>query len=182
MKVRYGFVPSDLGDVGILWTQRGGAPSVIAVHLPMAESMEAAICRDYPGAVRELHPLLDELVEWIRGYMNGRIIRFDVAMIDLEQCHAFQRRVLLKAFEIPRGKIVSYGRLAEKISAPRAARAVGTALAGNPFPLIFPCHRVIKSTGRLGQFGGGVEMKRKLLHMEGVEISEKGRVAQEYLW
>jgi methylated-DNA-[protein]-cysteine S-methyltransferase len=60
---------------------------------------------------------------------------------------------------------------------PRAARAVGTALATNPFPIVIPCHRVIRSDGTLGGYGGGLEMKRKLLEMEGVAFHDADHVA-----
>jgi O-6-methylguanine DNA methyltransferase len=69
-----------------------------------------------------------------------------------------------------------------RLSAPRAARAVGTALARNPFPLIIPCHRVVRSDGMLGGFGGGLKMKKALLEMEGVAFDRSGRVQKAHLW
>jgi methylated-DNA-[protein]-cysteine S-methyltransferase len=77
------------------------------------------------------------------------------------------------------GKVMSYGDLARKILAPGAQRAVGTALGRNPFPLIIPCHRVIRSDGSLGGFGGGLALKLELLQLEGVEFDEKGRVKKK---
>ena len=85
-------------------------------------------------------------------------------------------------YQVPRGKVISYGQLAERISAPRAARAVGTALARNPFPIILPCHRVVKSTGHLGNFGGGVELKKTYLKMEGIQLNEKDKISLDYFW
>ncbi|MBN2538724.1 MAG: MGMT family protein [Deltaproteobacteria bacterium] len=100
--------------------------------------------------------------------------------VKIDQCHDFQRRVLLETMQIPWGSVTSYGDLAKKISAPGAARAVGSALAKNPFPLIIPCHRVVKSDGSVGQFGGGAELKKALLRLEGVQIDDRERIAPAF--
>lgn len=85
----------------------------------------------------------------------------------------FQRQVLKKLQEIPRGEVRSYGWLAKRLEHPRASRAVGNALAWNPFPYIIPCHRVIRADGRLGQYsGGGDNMKARLLAYEGVSVGQ----------
>jgi methylated-DNA-[protein]-cysteine S-methyltransferase len=83
---------------------------------------------------------------------------------------------------IPRGYVSSYSALAACIGRPRAARAVGTALAGNPFPIIIPCHRTVRTDGSLGGFGGGLPMKRALLEMEGVTFDQRGRARTEFFW
>jgi methylated-DNA-[protein]-cysteine S-methyltransferase len=80
----------------------------------------------------------------------------------------FRRAVLEKLREVPRGQTVSYGELAARSGNPKAARAVGTACARNPIPIVVPCHRVLPGTGRLGNYGGGPERKRVLLELEGV--------------
>ena len=98
----------------------------------------------------------------------------------MAQCYDFQKRVLVKLREIPAGKVVSYGQLAGRTGAPGAARAAGTALAGNPFPIVLPCHRVVKSTGHMGNFGGGQELKETLLRIEGVEVNTGGKIEQRY--
>ena len=67
-------------------------------------------------------------------------------------------------------------RIADKIGITNGARVVGNALAKNPFPIVIPCHRAIKTNGELGGYQGGVEMKRTLLEMEGIEFSDKGKV------
>ncbi|MFH1910729.1 MAG: MGMT family protein, partial [Pseudomonadota bacterium] len=83
--------------------------------------------------------------------------------------------------EIPRGRVMTYGGLAAKLGLPGGARAVGNALAGNPFPLVIPCHRVVRSGGDLGGFGGGTDMKKALLMLEGVVFDRQGRVLPEYI-
>jgi methylated-DNA-[protein]-cysteine S-methyltransferase len=109
-------------------------------------------------------------------------VEFSMDYLDMEQCYDFQRRVLRTLYQVPWGKVISYGQLAERTSAPRAARAVGTALARNPFPIILPCHRVVKSTGHLGHFGGGVELKKAYLEIEGIRINEKEKILPDYFW
>ena len=69
--------------------------------------------------------------------------------------------------EVGRGDVVTYGALAERSGSPRAARAVGTACARNPVPLVVPCHRVLPGSGGIGSYGGGPERKRALLELEG---------------
>ena len=79
---------------------------------------------------------------------------------------------------IPRGRVSSYGLIAARIGSPGGARAVGRALATNPFPIVVPCHRAIRSDGRLGGFQGGAGMKRALLEQEGIAVSPEGRVVR----
>lgn len=80
---------------------------------------------------------------------------------------AFQLAVLRACSKIPRGKVLSYGELARKAGYPGCARAAGTVMATNPLSLVIPCHRVVRSDGSVGQYGGGPEMKRRLLEQEG---------------
>ena len=93
----------------------------------------------------------------------------------------FHRKVLRALTNIPRGKVSTYGALAGRTGAPGGARAAGQGCARNPFPLIFPCHRVIRSDGSLGGFGGGLKLKRALLEMEGVRFDKNGQVEPEFI-
>ena len=81
----------------------------------------------------------------------------------------FDLKVLHVVLEIPRGEVRTYKEVAESLNS-RAWRAVGSAMARNPFPLVIPCHRVVRSDLSLGNYGGGVEMKKELLKKEGVKI------------
>ena len=84
----------------------------------------------------------------------------------------FQRAVWRQLSAIPFGQTSGYGELAEKMENPKAVRAVGTANGANPISIIVPCHRVIGKDGSLIGFGGGLEIKRKLLQHEGVLLKE----------
>jgi methylated-DNA-[protein]-cysteine S-methyltransferase len=85
--------------------------------------------------------------------------------------------VLLAEYRIPRGRVSTYGAVAKHIGVPRGARAVGNALARNPFPIVIPCHRAIRADGSLGGYRGGLVMKRALLELEGVRVTAEGQVA-----
>ena len=82
----------------------------------------------------------------------------------------FERDVLVRTFEIPKGKVSTYKRMAEKIGKPRAYRAVGNALHKNPLAPVVPCHRVVKSDGRIAGEGQSVEARRRLLEQEGIPL------------
>lgn len=107
----------------------------------------------------------------VREYLAGKRRRFDVA-VDLRLMTEFQRRVLLRVAQVSAGEIATYGQVARWLGKPRAARAVGQALARNPIPLVIPCHRVLASDGSLGGYSGGdgLPTKRRLLQMEGAHL------------
>ena len=91
----------------------------------------------------------------------------------------FERAVLLKALEIPRGEVRTYGWIAAEIGHPAAVRAVGSALRKNPVPVLIPCHRVVRSDGHVGQYAlGGTEAKRTILAAEGLHGEEIERLAR----
>ncbi|MFX0080905.1 MAG: methylated-DNA--[protein]-cysteine S-methyltransferase [Candidatus Hodarchaeota archaeon] len=120
--------------------------------------------------------LIRSLGEKIQRFFNGQKVEFNLGLIDFNRCYEVQKQVLLAEYEIPRGWVSTYKRIAGKIGIPKGARVVGNALARNPFPIIIPCHRAIRSNGELGGFQGGMKMKRVLLEMEGIEFSDKGKV------
>ncbi len=104
----------------------------------------------------------------IREYFDAGREAFDLPL-DLDGLTAFQRLVLEAAAQVKRGEIVTYGDIARRIGRPRAARAVGQALARNPLPILLPCHRVAASDGSLTGFGAGegIKSKAQLLRLEG---------------
>lgn len=95
----------------------------------------------------------------------------------------FERAVLVAAFKIPKGKVSTYKRIAEKIGRPYAYRAVGNALHKNPLAPIVPCHRVVRSDGRFGGEKKGAESRRNLLEKEGIPIeNSRVKVSEEILF
>ena len=97
---------------------------------------------------------------------------------ELAQLTPFQRAVLAKTQRIPRGEVRSYAWIAREVGQPKAVRAVGTALARNPLPLLIPCHRVIRSDGALGNYsGGGTLRKERILTYEGVDLHQLQELA-----
>jgi len=90
--------------------------------------------------------------------------------LDLSGATDFQRQIYERLLEIPHGRVVSYGDLADELGEPGAARAVGQAVGANPLPVVIPCHRVVRSDRRLGGFSGGLKRKVALLRLEGVHV------------
>lgn len=116
-----------------------------------------------PGPVLEAVTQLEE-------YFAGERTEFD---LPLEVAGTeFQRDVWYALSEIPYGKTISYGELAEMVGRPKAFRAVGQANGSNPVPIVLPCHRVLASGGGIGGYGGGLPMKRRLLTLEGVVVPD----------
>ena len=113
-------------------------------------------------APRRLDPVRREL----DSYFSGRLRDFDLDL-DWSLVGPFAQRVLRrKAARIPYGSVSSYGDVAHEIGSPRAARAVGNALGSNPIPVVVPCHRVVRTGGNIGGYGGGLPRKRWLLDLE----------------
>lgn len=97
--------------------------------------------------------------------------------VELDQLPDFERSVLLKVLEIPRGEVRPYAWVAAELGRPLAVRAVGNAVARNPIPFVIPCHRVVRSDGRIGNYGaGGPTAKRAVLASEGVDVEELERL------
>ncbi|MFW9805612.1 MAG: methylated-DNA--[protein]-cysteine S-methyltransferase [Candidatus Thorarchaeota archaeon] len=144
--------------------------------------------KDLLARVKELYPESTEaeslktqgLINDIVQYLNGEHMKLSMDSLDTSVCYPFQLKVLMMERTIPRGMTASYGWVARQINT-QGVRAVGNALARNPFPLVVPCHRAVRSDGTLGGFQGGLKMKRALLEMEGVEFDSKGRVRSDFL-
>lgn len=108
---------------------------------------------------------LDTVAREIDEYFRGMRTAFDVPL-DFRLAKGFRREVLTHLPEIGYGHTASYATIAAAAGSPRAVRAVGTACATNPLPVVVPCHRVVRSDGSIGQYAGGVEVKQALLTME----------------
>lgn len=120
------------------------------------------------GGAQDASPLLDAAEAQLREYFAGTRRTFDLPLAP--RGTAFQQRVWAALRAIPYGETRTYGELAAAIGSPNASRAVGMANHRNPIPIIIPCHRVIGANGTLTGYAGGLEIKRRLLALEGINI------------
>ena len=163
LDVAYRTVDSPLGPLLLAATREGvvriafeGEDHDTVLHV-LADRISPRILRA-PGR-------LDEAARQLEEYFAGTRRRFDVA-VDLRLAHGFRRTVLNHLRSIAYGTTESYSTVAAASGSPAAVRAVGSACATNPVPLVVPCHRVVRSDGTVGQYLGGVEAKRALLALE----------------
>lgn len=170
--LRYAQVSTPLGRLFIAY--RGKVVCCVAIGSDdRGFERECAISFGVPP-IRDPH-LPADMAKHITDHLTGRR-RFS-GRIDLSHLTPFQQRVLQYTRTIPVGEVRSYQWIARAIGAQGAARAVGTALSKNPVPFLIPCHRVIRSDGRLGEYtGGGPSMKAKLLAFEGVDLENLTRL------
>lgn len=120
------------------------------------------------------YPVLVRVQELLDHYFAGKPLDVSEIPIQIDSGTSFQRKVWDSIQQIPYGELRSYKWIAEQIGKPKAVRAVGNAVGANPVSIFRPCHRVIRSDGALGGYGGGLERKRHLLALEG-HTSEKFR-------
>ena len=154
---------------------------VVQILLPRSENEVLTQVQNLHPDVTQAHsPKVQSLIKDIVRFLNGEQVNLSMDPLDTSVCYPFQLRVLMTERTIPRGKTASYGWVAQQINT-NGVRAVGRALARNPFPLVVPCHRAVRSDRTLGGFQGGLEMKRALLQMEGVEFDSRGRVEPDYM-
>jgi methylated-DNA-[protein]-cysteine S-methyltransferase len=148
--------------IGVL-TIEGNEKAVTGIELP--GECATAGCASENRDVTELAAPLADAVAQLEEYFAGKRTEFDLPLKLAGT--PFQRQVWLALAEIPYGNTVSYAELAAMVGRPRAFRAVGQANRSNPVPIVLPCHRVVASRGGIGGYGGGLDMKRHLLALEG---------------
>jgi len=160
--VKFHICETELGWIGVVVSPAG----LRATTLPR-RSREDALGEVLALGARVETPEteLNGLAERLRRYARGEAVAFHDAL-DLHGVSPFQQAVSEAARDIPSGQTCSYGELAARAGRPGAARAVGQVMARNPWPIVVPCHRVVASGGGLGGYGGGLEMKRRLLRLE----------------
>jgi methylated-DNA-[protein]-cysteine S-methyltransferase len=112
---------------------------------------------------------LSDVIQQLNAYFAGKLESFDVPLSP--EGTPFQQKVWNELCHIPFGETISYGELARRIGNPNASRAVGLANGSNPIPIIIPCHRVIGSNGKLTGYGGGLQIKEKLLALEKKQLT-----------
>jgi methylated-DNA-[protein]-cysteine S-methyltransferase len=165
------------GPVVILWSVFNDLPQITRVIISKPDySALDQVTHDYPEDQLSSCKEINAVASDIKSFLDGNDVSFSLDMVTLDRCPPFQKAVLLAEHAIPRGTVSTYKLIASYLGKDQAARAVGNALASNPFPLIVPCHRAIRSDGHLGGFYGGIMMKRALLENEGVTIDDNWRV------
>lgn len=161
--VAYAEVESPIGKLIIASTPRGLAK--LALPNESTETALEKLARDVSPRILRLPARLDEVRRQLDEYFEGRLQRFSLR-VDLNRLAPFQRSVLQATKSIPYGRVSTYRRVASKAGNVAAVRAAGNALGANPVPIVVPCHRVLRSDGSLGGYGGGLEVKRLLLDLE----------------
>ncbi len=165
LDVAYATADSPFGSLLLATTPRG----LVRVGLPNqdAEELLVDLSRRVSPRVLEAPAQLDEARRELDLYFEGKLTEFDLPL-DWRLSKDFRRRVLRAIDRIPYGQTRSYTEMAKRAGNERAVRAAGGACGSNPLPLVVPCHRVLRSSGGLGGYGGGLPMKEGLLRLEGV--------------
>lgn len=163
--VAYTMSDSPFGPLLLAATPRGLVKVSLPGHDP-EQTLEDLAARISPR-VLEAPARLEEARRELDLYFDGKLTEFDLPL-DWQLSRAFRRRALRAIDRIPYGKTRSYTEIARSAGNERAVRAAGTACGANPLPIVVPCHRVLRSGGALGGYGGGLPMKEALLKLEGV--------------
>jgi len=165
LDVAYATTDSPFGPLLLARTPRG----LVRVSLPAYdadETLEELAARISPR-VLEAPAQLDDARRQLDLYFEGKLTEFDLPL-DWSLTEGFRGKVQRAIYGIPYGETRSYMQLAASAGNERAVRAAGSACGTNPIPIVVPCHRVLRTGGALGGYGGGLPMKRALLEMEGV--------------
>jgi methylated-DNA-[protein]-cysteine S-methyltransferase len=162
--VSYAPVDSPFGTLHAAVTKRG----LVRLAFPeeSVDSVLEAIARQISPRIVAASGPLDPVKRELDDYFAGRRREFELAL-DWTLITPFGQRVLRMTAAIPYGGHLSYAEIAAEAGSPRGARAAGNALGANPIPIVIPCHRVVRSGGALGGYGGGLDRKRFLLELEG---------------
>ena len=159
LDVAYATADSPLGPLTVAATERG----LVRLAYPGLERLAARLS----PRILEAPARLDEVRRELDEYFEGRRERFDVPL-DWALTRGFPRKVLQATAKIGFGQVSTYKEVAERAGSPRAVRAAGNALGSNPIPVVVPCHRVLRTGGKLGGYTGGLDKKEYLLTLEGV--------------
>jgi methylated-DNA-[protein]-cysteine S-methyltransferase len=165
LDVAYAISDSPFGPLLLAATPRG----LVKVGLPGYDPEQALgeLAGRVSPRVLEAPARLDEARRELDLYFEGRLTEFDLPL-DWRLTEGFRKRVQRAINRIPYGRTRTYTEMARSAGNERAVRAAGTACGSNPLPIVVPCHRVLRSGGALGGYGGGLPMKEALLELEGV--------------
>lgn len=161
-KVSYTTMDSPIGELFIAATELGLVR--IAFENGNWEAVATQLGRRI-GPLKDDPTTLQPIIAELEEYFAGKRKEFTIG-VDLRLANGFRRNVLEYLRSIPYGETKSYAEVAQAAGSPRAMRAVGSACANNPIPLVVPCHRIVRSDGTMGGYGGGLSIKESLLDME----------------
>jgi methylated-DNA-[protein]-cysteine S-methyltransferase len=165
--IAVGVLESEFGALTLAMSEHGlvrlALPSEPTSHV--VEGLRARHGSD----IRDHGLGLEQALQTVADYLAGRDQALDVP-VDWSVARGFTRTSLERLAEVPYGTTITYRELAARAGNERASRAAGAACASNPVAIVLPCHRVLRSDGGLGGFGGGLELKEALLRLEGVLI------------
>jgi len=164
IEVAYAEMDSPFGPLLLAATESGLVR--VAFDGEVHDEVLGDLAGEISPRVLELPGRLDDARRQLDRYFEGRLRDFSLPL-DWQLSHGFRRKVLRATARVPYGATSTYSDMAAEAGSPRAYRAAGTALATNPIPIVVPCHRILRSGGVIGNYGGGPEMKEKLLHLEG---------------
>jgi len=169
---RVGIIDSPVGRLFIADGPRG----ILAIHFMNTKGPDPLEAMRGKFDIIEDQAAAERIGEEIRRFVAGdrEALKHDIDLSLVES--EFKRRALAKLRKVPLGSVVTYQGLARAVGAPDAQRAIGSAMGSNPVPIYVPCHRVIKSDLSIGNYGGGVERKLKLLRAEGFAVGSDLRV------
>ena len=149
------------GILGLIRNKKG----LLKIYLPNEMLSENNLHKQYPNQeLIEDNSKFKHVIKQLNEYFNGDRTNFELEM-DLN-VSPFYKKVLMEVSKVPYGNTSTYSAIAQKLNNPKAVRAVGSANARNPIPIIIPCHRIITKSGMLGGYRGGLPMKEKLLKFE----------------
>jgi methylated-DNA-[protein]-cysteine S-methyltransferase len=164
LDIAYAEVDTPVGPLAVASTRRG---LVRIAFDHQSETFAEELAAKLSPRVMRAPKRLDEVRRELDEYFEGRRQEFELP-IDWSLTHGFFRKVLKHTARIGYGSVGTYAEMAAKAGSPRAVRAAGNALGSNPIPIVVPCHRVLRTGGGLGGYGGGLERKEFLLRLEGV--------------
>jgi len=133
----YLIIPSVFGAFSILWRESGGKSKIFRIILSKNQDSALKLIQNtFSIACQSSNPTILRLASLMQSFLSGQLVEFDLNLLAFETCSNFQQRVLIAENNIPRGWVSTYGRIGKYIGINRGARAVGNALASNPFPVI----------------------------------------------
>ena len=171
---------SPIGEITIIWRKKPEFQIEEIILSNPTESSSTIAQKKYEKeeelAINKKSKRLNKVLREMDNFFHENEYKFSLNYLNMDKLKPFQRKVLEAEFKTKKGTVNTYKDIAIEVGSPKAYRAVGTALANNPFPIIIPCHRTVKADRTIGGFGGfagGLESKKILLELDGLIIEGK---------